>query len=366
MTSKFALTATRILLAAALAPVALVVSLQYASAGTAVITTGVGWLWANKSHMTGSYTPDKTHSYNSSGESINVKRLSTGSYQIDFAGLYIDDLYPTDVQVSAVSTNGYCMIATWDNEGANGVARMYVGCFDASGNAADAQFNLLYQWEGAPFGSHDKGLAFLWEGNPKAAHHEAESAYSFNSTGGTNSITRNGVGDYIALFPGLTKAGGNVQVSAVALHPTAIRCKAAGWSTNSTGTRVHVLCFGSGGPVNSWFSASYSIGTPVVHSGLGAYAFADKTNSTSTYQPAPQYNGYSSAEVMAEKAGAGKYDVMIPGANGLSTSTVLATSVGNNSGYCNISSANPIEITCYKQGGTPMGSKFSLTFKSSK
>jgi hypothetical protein len=60
-------------------------------------------------------------------------------------------------------------------------------------------------------------------------------------TGGSSTITRNGVGAYPVSFDGLTIGGGHVRVTA--WGNAGMRCKVAGWGTYSTRTRVGVPCF---------------------------------------------------------------------------------------------------------------------------
>src|SRR5262245_42166976 len=57
-------------------------------------------------------------------------------------------------------------------------------------------------------------LGYVWANQPSSASYTPSLTYQFNSAGGTNTITRSGVGQYTVHFPGLSTLGGHVQVTA--------------------------------------------------------------------------------------------------------------------------------------------------------
>src|SRR5690349_18877060 len=61
------------------------------------------------------------------------------------------------------------------------------------------------------------GYAFLWADQPSTASYTPSTSFQGNSMGGTNTIVRNGTGDYTITLPGMAGNGGdggNVQVTA--------------------------------------------------------------------------------------------------------------------------------------------------------
>lgn len=299
-----------------------------------------------------------------------ITQLGTGSYQITMSRLYAPG--PSDLQISSEgSTPPFsCMTSGWSN-GYNETVDALVNCYDLNGNPADANFSFLYQSRDASFGSSDKGIAFLWADQPTEASYTPNLGYQYNSTGATNTMVRNATGSYTALLPGLTKKGGNVQVTAYGNGPA--RCVTSGWSSSGAGTSVNVLCFdGTGAAADEMFTLAYTIGEPL---GLfstrrlgdtGAYAWADKPANTKTYKPARayNYNGFKTGELSVQRTAQGSYSVTVPDVvNQAEGVAVLVTANGGSNVFCatgNLTEAwNPFQVFCYDQNGNPADSKFS-------
>jgi hypothetical protein len=325
----------------------------------------VGWVWAYSPSATHPYKVTGSYVYNSTGGEVIVVPLGTGYYEVKFAGLY--NGAPSDVQVSAYSSSGYCTSSGWSSSSKSVVA--YVSCYDASGNPANSYFTLLYQERSGNIGNNGKGLAFVWANSPTSASYTPSGGYSYNSTGGTNNITRNGTGSYTVNLPGLTTGGGDVQVTA---YDAVARCKAGSWGQSGSGTYVNVYCFDStGAAADEYFDLAYSdkesFGHTTSSSAKGVYAWANNPSPTKSYTMSPtfQYNGFTTGRLTANKYGTGEYTVTIPGSFGYDFSNVLVTGYSGSSNYCNIvdwGSAS-VNVACYSQGGTPTDSYFDLAFQ---
>jgi hypothetical protein len=186
---------------------------------------------------------------------------------------------------------------------------------------------------------------------------------------------RNSVGNYTATLPSLTKTGGYIQITADSRYiqgstPIPARCKTSGWTSDSSNTYVNISCFDSGGwAADEYYTLSYSIGEPFAYAaGTGAnaaYEWADKPTDTTAYKPPAkyEYNSFGTGSMTAQNTGTGLYMAAIPGTPSFSTSTVLATAVGSDSSYCNVTGWLPITVACFAQGGTPVDTEFAATLQ---
>jgi hypothetical protein len=357
---------TRILkLCGAAAAIACALGTQAEAAST------VGWVWADEANAVSAYTPPAASSYNSKGGAITVTPLGTGQYEVSFAKLY--DGAPDDVQVTGFQTSGYCTSAGWSPSGKT--LNAYVDCFDANGNPANSTFTLLYQSRNALFGNYNTGLAFVWANCPTTcANYTPDSAYSYNSAGGTNTIARNVTGNYTVLIPGISRYDGDVQVTAYGSG--AARCTLDGYGPEGGfSTQATVQCYDStGAPADESFSLAFSrgqsFGLTTAKVSRGAYAFAGKDTSSAVYTPlkAAQYNGFGTGFLTAQKTSKGNYTVTLPGDPQYLTSNVLVTAsiVGpptNN--YCNVTGwgGAALYVSCYAPGGSFVDSQFDIAFQ---
>jgi hypothetical protein len=330
--------------------------------------TNIGFVFANCPKCTSSYVPEAGYSWNSSGGAVSIVRTSMGQYSVDFAGLS-NPLHLNNVQISAYATSGYCVSTGWDSVGPGGAAEMYVACYDKNGALADTKFDLLYQQRTKPFGSAAKGMAFLWADQPTAASYAPDSNYSFNSTGGSNSIVRNSTGNYTATLAGVMSENNNVQVTANGSVPA--RCKVLYSLVDLNNTNVTVLCVdATGAPVDSQFNLLYAAGQAFDSDGsstVGAYAWANKTTTKTAYpiNSLYRYNGFGTGALTSQRTGAGAYTFTIPGSPSYASSNVLVTAQGSNSDYCNIVSWTraTANLACYAQGGTHANDAYNIGFQ---
>jgi hypothetical protein len=324
----------------------------------------IGWVWANEP-TTASYTPDAAHSYNSRSGANTITRVATGDYEIHMAGLY-RGTEASNVQVTAYGADGnYCIAGVWGQAGGSNVG-IAVQCFNASGAVADSQFTVMYQSHSGNTGTATKGLAFVTT-NPDTF----PPPYSYNSAGGTNTVTHNGTGSYTVALPGLSTSGGDVQVTAVG--SLAQRCKVDNWSADVGTTDVNVQCYdGTGASADEYFSLAYLLSVPYAvttpPTNYQAYVWADKSTDRNEYTPDDQRNfsNMKAGPLKVLKTGTGTYTVTIPGTvPTYSTSNVLVTSYGSDNSYCNIVSwaTSTINVACYAAGGTPANEQFDVSFQ---
>jgi len=349
--------------------------LVFALAGSATgqAASKVGWLWADQPNASNQYTPNSVYSFNSAGGAITVKPISTGFYEVILGKLYSSS--PSNVQVSAFGTNGYCVSAGWGGEDSGKSALMGVRCFNAAGLPANSYFTLLYQDRHGSFGGSAKGFAFLWADQPTASNYTPNANYNYNSTATLNTVTRNGVGNYTVVIPGLSKQGGDVQVTGYSTTATPVRCKSAGWGSFGSGTLANVVCFdGTGAPADALYSFAFALNEPFgyVSAGhsLGAYAWANKPGDEKIYTPSKTWNfsSFGTGRMTSQKLSTGFYEAGLPGNLSYSSSVAFATAFDeeNSNAYCNIDQWYPIVVDCYAQGGAEIDSEFDVTFQTAQ
>ena len=308
------------------------------------------------------------------GDTVYITPLGVGAYEIAVEGLYLPE--SSDLQVTSADTEqAYCATSGWSH-GANKGILAYVNCYDISGNPTESGFAFLYQSRSLPFGSAVKGIAFLWADQPTEASYTPNLSYQYNSTGATNTMTRNGTGSYTALIPGLTKTGGNVQVTAYGSGPA--RCKLASWSAGQSGTSVSVLCFdATGAAADEMFTLMYTIGEPpglfpVRYAGFGhtgAYVWANKPKNINVYTPphAYNYNGFKTGPLTVQRNATGVYTLAVPEKTDFGIASMLVTAYGPTNSFCvaidGANEWNPAQVFCYDQQGNPTDSAFTATLQ---
>jgi hypothetical protein len=176
-------------------------------------------------------------------------------------------------------------------------------------------------------------------------------AYSFNSSGGTNSYSGS-LGLYSVFMPGLDQAGGNVQVTAYGT--TSVRCKVGSWTTSSLGTSINVRCHNPAGVLTaSPFVVSFDNGGP----GVGSwYLWYDGVNAPGSYS----YNAAGSTNSVT-RLGLGSYRANLGGLTS-SNLSVHVTAYGNGPEHCSIASYGTgyVNVRCFNTSGGDADSMFTL------
>ena len=106
----------------------------------APVTLTGAYVWANNPNSTRTYTPNRFYQYNTySTGSLTAQRLKglTGQYQVNLPA----GAAPSSTIAVATAYDlpgGYCNIAYWSN------TAVYVDCYAASGQPANAKFTVLF------------------------------------------------------------------------------------------------------------------------------------------------------------------------------------------------------------------------------
>ncbi|GAA3459293.1 hypothetical protein ACFFSW_08075 [Saccharothrix longispora] len=222
-----------------------------------------------------------------------------------------------------------------------------------------------------------RGAGYVWADNPTAASYTPDPTYQMNSTGltATNTITRSGLGVYAVRFPGLGVVGGVAH--ATAYGPGTHRCKVGNWFVSGDDQVVTVRCSThAGAPVDSRFTANFTNvtqwrGLEYGQTYPGAYLFAGNPTSPS-YTPTPtyQYNSVGESNTVL-RTGVGTYKVLVPGIGHLVRGGhAQVTAYGSGSERCAVfsfgwttpASVISISVRCHAAAGTPVDSRFALTF----
>jgi hypothetical protein len=158
-----------------------------------------------------------------------------------------------------------CKAADWDAVGAD--ERVDVLCFDATGAPADVKFTLSFA-DATSILADGAASGYVWGNDAAAPSYTPNSAYQYNSTGATNTITRTATGRYTVTLPGLgtspvaTNAG---FVHVTAHHTTSKRCELVGSRSgfalpgNPIPLYIDIACSTAAGtPADSRFVAQYT------------------------------------------------------------------------------------------------------------
>jgi Big-like domain-containing protein len=102
----------------------------------------LGFAWADQPSAA-TYTPNAGWARNSTGGAITVNRVSTGLYDVTFAGLAKPGTTPENVQVTSYAGGySYCSIVNWLNSGTSDLT-VRVACTNAAGAAVDSYYQVL-------------------------------------------------------------------------------------------------------------------------------------------------------------------------------------------------------------------------------
>jgi hypothetical protein len=299
----------------------------------------------------------------------------TGAYQVTFYGL--GNSFDSDVQVNSVDLSGqphYCTSAGWYSSNGTDVTAD-VDCFNPQGQPADGDFNIFYQTRTGASASGT--VAFLWANQPTTQTYNPDASYSYNSTGGTNSVTRENTGLYYTFLPGFTKSGGNPEVTAYGGNAT--HCEVVDWYHNRAGTNVVVYCFNAAGaPTDSYFDLSFTQNTTEAvgtSTSLGAYVWANEPTASGEYTPAKvyQFNNVSTKKLDVQNIGGGTsfLNMSVP-ENVLFSSTLgMITAYGSAGEFCEdqglgyYGSAKhetlTLTVQCYTNNGSPVNASYDAT-----
>jgi len=205
----------------------------------------LGYVWADMP-TSAAYTPSTTYQWNSTGGVNTTVRWGVGSYRVRLPGLGAASGH---VQVTAYGdTAAGCKVIGW---GPSGTAQnVNVRCHTLGGVPVDARYSLTYVnrsgvlWPAAS--------AYVWAHAATTANYTPVAAYRYNTTGGTNTVSRLGVGSYLVRMPGMPLTRGTVHVTAYGGGSQ--RCNVQNWTTSG----VRVLCrTASGAATDTTFDVAF-------------------------------------------------------------------------------------------------------------
>ena len=198
---------------------------------------------------------------------------------------------------------------------------------------------------------------------------------SFNSAGGTNTVTILGTGRFQVVLPGLGNGeNSDVQVNAFNTNGTPHICTSQGWTSgNGVDVTAYVGCYDfSGNPYSGDFSLSYQSRTAAT-GGWAGFVWADEPT-TASYKPSSLYSYNNRGGVnKITRQSAGVYTVTFPKLEGGGNAQVTAYS-GFESGaaaHCEISNwtatgrPTTVGVACFDATGAPADEYFDLSYNRS-
>lgn len=337
---------SRSLLAAALlaAPLALAAPAPAAAAPPDYY----GFAYSQTAVPAGTYAPDPTRQWVTSGGIATVTRTGIGAYTVIFPGIGIPDGI---AHVTAVTRTGeWCQVLAY---GPSGTAeRVDLRCYRPGGSPADSRFSVVF--------SSGLGPAAPGQYAHLRATPAGTLATSLNTSGAANTVSPAGTGFYSVTLPGIgvssTGQTGGLQVTATGSGPG--RCKVATWSSTGAGQNVIVGCVNpAGAPANYGFTLSYQFTRSIVSSTAPPTRFAYVFDTLGAVPAGAWYNpggGYS-----LSTAGTGLRQVLFY-AVGTQPDHIQVTAFGRGSEYCTIASPAFLNgstvvlqyVVCYTNAGT--------------
>ncbi|MBZ0150525.1 MAG: hypothetical protein K8J09_03265 [Planctomycetes bacterium] len=276
--------------------------------------TQVALAWVQNPPTSGP-APFLSYQHTPSGELIVTERLGVGYCRVLLPGHLGDK---GNLQVTSAEYPGTSDFITVVESYLSIPGKMLcdIRTFDAAGQPADGDFNLVYRVGGRP----TDRTAYLWAHDPTAASYTPATGYAFNGNRGNPTIVRTGVGVYRVTLPGLASGanGGHVQVSPIA-SGIASRAQVDSWSSVGADQSIYVRTFdGAGNAADRMFLLSYTetAAAQAPHLGAGAFLWANSPTQPS-YVPSLSYqesNGISApaSPITITRAGVGTYDVELP------------------------------------------------------
>ena len=294
--------------------------------------------------------------YNGTGGAVSTSKLGTGQYLVEFAGHVASG---SNAQVTAYGNAAtQCKLLTTPL-GSSSYVRWYVLCYDAAGTLTDSPFNIVTENTsgGGEFG------AYLFATGSSTYH-------SWNSSGGTNTVTNTSTGLYTVTMPGMPSSNAAVHVTATGAN--ANRCKITSWGTGSVGVRCYNA---SGALANTSFSVSYrSIG--LIRQKIGGHAWINNGTVPSIYAAA-RSTCWANPPFSVTPVGS-DIDVTLPQSDWApghwSNVMPIVTAYGSNANHCKVTFWNVVgdtttaRVRCFNNAGVQVNASttsfdFSLTHR---
>lgn len=188
-------------------------------------------------------TPDEVggllpaaRAHSSEGTAIHIERVGTGHYDVTFAGLSREAVSSSIAESFHVTSWGqstnWCKIGGWETVDTVNV-RLTVYCYTVAGQRADARFSVLMLEQPRTGGFR---LGTMWA-DPvgQAGGFTPDPAFSYNSSGATNSAQRLSPGQNYSGWTGLERTGAGAETNlATAVGEDATYCKVRSWGDAAT------------------------------------------------------------------------------------------------------------------------------------
>ncbi len=193
------------------------------------------------------------------------------------------------------------------------------------------------------------------------------SSYTFNSTGGGNSVTHSDTGVYVVNFPGMGEdAGGTIQISA---YNGTHHCAVDHWSRSSGSVNVYVKCYNTSGALaNGAFTVLYYREPSATSDRYSAYLWADQP-SAADYSPNNLYQWNSQGnQNTVQRSGPGQYTAILTGLSGGPNGGHVQVTGYGTTDLCKVRSWSTsgadlrVYIGCYDNTGAAADSRFTLSF----
>jgi hypothetical protein len=297
-------------------------------------------------------TGRRLSSFNTTGAPITAQAAVTGTYQVTMMQL---GLSAGNVQVVATGTSPTrCKVAGWyPSVGASQHETVDVRCHDAVTGAPVASPFVVYFNNGA---AGQQGAYLYYDGAT------VWSSYSWNSTGGANSVVRSSTGKYTVNYPGFATA--NTAVHVTAYGTGAEYCNVDYWGVGSAA----VSCYNAtGSPVDTQFS--FMMSTGATRSGLvGGHAWVNgPTSADLNYQKIQGSFSCDGGTATVSGFASVQYPNTSFSTHDLTFALTTAYGLGN-SGFCKVESwsvsgsSTNVRTRCFTATGTPTTSLFTQSF----
>lgn len=329
------------------------------SSSQALASAGNAFAWIDATRP----AVNAQYAYDSAGGSITYSHDSLGNFTVRFPGLGVSGA--GNVQVSAYGAGGQrCRVTGWWPEGDTLAA--HVVCELPGGTLFDTSFSIAFQ--NVPLIAGQIPGAYLYSGTA------GTSLYQWNSSGGTNTVSHLGMGQYRARLPGLTFTNASVLVTAYGTG-NAHYCTVGDWSSDGSAVNVPVFCFdANGNAADGLFTLSYDW-KDLVPGSVGGHGHIDGATTTApagTASSGPTGSGLAPGSVSVSLGR--DYAVAFTGVwspSSLVPSSSLVSAHGSTSNYCSVASWGgtggeaDVHVACFDRNGASTTSSFDVTYTTS-
>jgi len=268
--------------------------------------------------------------YNSQGGLVVTSRLAAGQYEVDFTNMPHS---ATSIgHVTAFGGPNYCKLYA-SVVGNSTTTKLLVDCFTPQGALADTEFVAFVE---QPDGFENWGAGGF---ESVAGGTSPYLAASWNSSGGTNSVTWNSSNStYTISMPGIGTGNASVQVTAFGGQTFADdghRCNIVSWSVYGG---VTVKCYSANGtPTAGQFNVSYI--RAMIPQNAGGNAWVPQGAVSSYYRSATGVSNCSFPTITSSATSTVTTVTMPDAVKSSSTEVVpLVTSHGGADNHCSITS----------------------------